>query len=264
MKKISIEALLTWAFTVELPKVGATEGGAPSYASGSAAFSEMVALGTLVDRSPNNYGVLSSFTFEGNPHPDAILVGDVVRGLAHRDFEIADGWYPFPEWNDEHGIIRTEVARIAGEQVARGSVNGRHVVSLVTSAAVLKRGPDWTAREPKVVMLTNAGRPAWFVTRKCKDRTGKLVSYEDNGFDQRKGKPMKGAYRKHRLDEPVRAAVIARMEWQIWQSALEVLHNGLSRYLSAHELLPFYPVMQPWATLREVETKTQAIDIAAE
>lgn len=260
MKKISIEALLTWAFTVELPKVGATDDGPEAFASSSYAFDQVAAYGCMVD----GYGTPWDQLKIEVPHPDAISIGDAVRSLGDRDFDIAEGWFPFPEWNDDRGLIRTEVARIAAELVSRGRINGRHAVALVASSAVLNRGPDWTAREPKVEMVTNSGKPAWFITRKCKDRIGNLVEYEDNGFDRRKGKPLKGAYRKYRLNEPVRAAVVSRLEWQIWQSALTILHQGLSGSLLEHDLLPFYPNMQPWATIRQERAELQATDIAAE
>ncbi len=35
-----------------------------------------------------------------------------------------------------------------------------------------------------------------FIQRKAKDRTGRIVAYEDNGFDIKRQRPMKGAYRR--------------------------------------------------------------------
>lgn len=265
MKKISIEALLTWAFAEELPKVGTVEGGPSAAPSTWGVLSDVITLGTMVDRSPNCYGVISSFAYDGEPHADALIVGDAVRSLAARTFEIGAGWYPFPEWEDPQGLVRTEVERIAQEQVGRnGRLNGRHVVSLVSTAAILKRGPDWHCEEPKTVMVTNGGKPAWFVTRRCKDRTGATVLYEDNGFDQRKQRPRAGAYRKYRLAQSVRGSVLARLDWQLWQSALEELHDVLKCRLQSHDLVHFYPNRQPWLTMRKQQAESQVIDIAAE
>lgn len=247
MKTVSIHDLLSWAFLEELPKIGAPTLSVPGFTP-SDLVAQMMELGTSIDRTPNRYGVISGFVHQGAPHPDAVIVGDAVRGLAERrGFEIGAGWNPFPEWADEHGVIRAEVERVAAAELGRsGRMSGRHVVHLVTSAAILRRGPDWSADEPRVVMMTRAGKPAWFVQRKARDRTGAVYHFEDDGFDQRKQRPKPGAYRKWKLAKSIRGAIIARLEWQVWQSALEVLTESLSGRLSGHEIRPFYPNMQPW------------------
>lgn len=249
MKKMTIDQLLIWAFTEELPKIGARSEASMSAAPSSwNVMSDMIALGTMVDKGPNQYGVVSGFVYGGDPHPDALIVGDAVRGLAaHDGFEVGEGWNPFPEWKDEHGLIAAEVALVAADQMGRsGRLNGRYMVSLVTSAAILKRGPCWLADEPRVVMMARSGKPAWFVKRKMRNRMGQIVTYEDNGFDERKQRPRPGAYRKYRLAEPIRSAIVARMDWQLWQSALNFLHRRLSAQLSAHDLLAFVPDRTPW------------------
>ena len=267
-KMMTIEALLTWAFVEELPKVEEARLGPSDLPSSSWAMADVAILGTTIDKSPNSYGVVGNFIDIGEPHPDALIVGNAVRALARRNgFEIASGWWPFPEWDDPHGIIHAEVDRIAAEQVYErgGRLNGRHVVTLVTSAAILKRGPDWTADEPKVVTVKLNGKDdAWFVKRVAKDAFGRPMEYEDNGFDHRKRRPKKGAYRKYRLSDPIRAAVISRLEWQLWQSALEALHESLSSSLSSHDLLPFTPNRHPWAPSRKHHMADQGIGIAGE
>lgn len=249
MKKITIEALLTWAFTRELCKVGGPDIATTGYSFAWSNLVEFAALGTMVDRSLNLYGVIPGFINEGEPHLDAVVVGEAVRGLANEGFEIADGWNPVPEWQDDHGLIAAAVEKLAAEQRDRSDrLSGRHIVSMVISSAVLGRGPSWEAEEPKTVMVTHMGKPAWFVVRKTKDRTGKIYEYEDNGFDQRRQRPLKGAYRKWRLDRSIRSDVLSRLDWQLWQSALELLHRRLSapKRLSEHELLPFRPIRAPW------------------
>lgn len=249
MKKIGIEQLLTWAFTQELPKIGARSESVLSAAPSSwNVMSDMIALGTMVDKGPNRYGVVSGFVHEGDPHPDAMIVGNAVRGLAaHGGFEIGKGWNPYPGFTDEHGIIAAEVARVVSDQMERSDkINGRYMVNLVTSAAILKRGPCWLAEEPRVVMVMNSGKPAWFVQRKMRDGCGRTIPYEDNGFDQHKGRPKVGAYRKYRIASPIRSAIVARMDWQLWQSSLLYLRNTLASELSAHDLQPFTPDREPW------------------
>ncbi len=267
-KMMTIEALLTWAFTEELPKVESGSVGPSAAPSVWQMMFDVITLGTNIDKSPNGYGVVGHFVNIGEPHPDALVVGDAVRALADRNgFEIMSGWWPFPEWDDPHGVIRAEVDRIAQEQVFErsGKLNGRHIVTLVTTAAILKRGPDWTADRPQVVTIKLNGKDdAWFVKRIAKDAFGRPIEYEDSGFDYRKRRPKKGAYRKYRLAKPIRAAVMARLEWQLWQSALEVLHESLSGHLSNHDLLPFSADRHPWIRSASHASNGQPIVNAAE
>lgn len=264
MKNISVEALLTWAFTQELGKVGAAADVGTGFSLAWSGMAEVAALGTIVDRSPNVYGAIPSFVYEGEPHPDAIVVGQAVRDLDKHGFDIATGWNPVRGWSDEQGLIAAEVERIADEQRRRTDrLSGRHIVSLVVSSAVLKRGPCWQAEAPEAAMLTNNGKPAWFVKRKAKDSLGRSYEFEDNGFDQRRQRPVNGAYRKWRLNRSIRGDVLSRLDWQLWQSALGVLHASLSVpcRLSAHELLPFRPVRQPWIGMKSAAESQQVIDL---
>lgn len=265
MKKISVENLLTWAFTQELGKVGVLADVGQGYSAAWSGMAEVAVLGTIIDRSPNAFGVVPNFVYEGEPHPDAIVVGRAVHRLADLGFDIANGWNPMTDWKDETGLIAEEVERLATEQRGRSDrLSGQHVVSLVISVAVLQRGPDWHADEPKAVQLTSNGKPAWFVRRKAKDSLGKIYEFEDNGFDQRRQRPLKGAYRKWRLDRSIRGDVLSRLDWQLWQSALEQIHAWLSAKwrLSGHELLPFVPSRQPWGVLRKADLSAQAIEKA--
>ncbi|MEI2299325.1 hypothetical protein [Ensifer sp. MJa1] len=263
MKKISVEDLLSWAFTQELGKVGVMADVGQGFSAAWMGMAEVASLGTIVDRSPNAFGVIPNFVYEGDPHPDAIIAGRAVHRLADHGFDIANGWNPMADWADEHGLIAEEVARLAEEQRGRSDrLSGQHVVSLVVSAAVLKRGPDWRADAPKAVMLMNKGKPAWFVKRTAKDSLGNAYEYEDNGFDQRRQRPKKGAYRKWRLDRSIRGDVLSRLDWQLWQSALEQIHAWLSfkNRLSTYELLPFFPRRQPWTISKNAPFSAQVIE----
>jgi len=249
MKKSTIEQLLTWAFVHELPKVGAGNGGTLVAGSSWNAIVEVAALGTMIDRTPNHYGAIPGYVYEGEPAADAVLVGDAVRALAQREgFEIAAGWHPFPEWQDPHGLVRAEVERVADEQRCRSDrLNGRHVVNLVISAAMLGRGPSWEAKEPTSRMKLGAkGKPIWFIDRKSKDSLGRTYIYQDNGYDQKRHRPLKGAYRQWTLSRSIRGDILTRLDWQLWQSALEVLHESLRDRLGAHQLYAFAPDRHPW------------------
>lgn len=253
MKKTTIEALLTWAFTEELCKVGGGGDGMTAVSASNWGFTkDLLTLGTLIDRSPNFYGVIPGFIENGEPAADAVRVGDAVRALAGRGFDIPEGWNPFPEWDDSHGLIAVEVERVVAEIRLKGDrLSGRHIVNLVTSAAILNRGPDWTADEPVVRMVSSMGKPRWFLAKTAKDAFGREYTFEADGYDRKRGRPMRGAYRKYELSCMLRGAVLSRLDWQLWQDALDDLGKSLGGRLFSHEILPFYPDLQPWTRQRK-------------
>ena len=268
MKNIGIEALLTWAFCRELCKVGSNPidevGGGYSHAW--SIMSEVALLGTVVDRSPNVFGVIPDFIGGSEPHPDAVIVGEAVRSLVKLGgFEIGEGWTPFPEWQDEHGLIAHEVDAVVREmRLKNGGYNGKQVVNLVVTSAILGRGPNWTAEEPKAEIVSLRDKPQWFVMRRGKDAFGESYSYEADGYDRKAGRPKKGAYRKYRLSDPLRGAIIGRLEWQLWQDALLVLADWLDGRLSDHRLYAFHPNRHPWIPMRISANIAQAIDIVSQ
>lgn len=270
MKKVTIEQLLNWAFTQELCKVGAPMADqGRGFSVAWTMMSEVAALGTLIDRNPNVYGVIPDFvSASSDPHPDAVKVGDAVRAMdefGSFDYSAEGVWNPFPEWEDPLGLIAAEVASVDEMLRLKGEwLNGRHVVNLVVRHAILGRGPDWTAEEPKARMVMRAGKPAWFVMKKGRDALKRVYHYEADGFDKKKQRPMKGAYRKHELSTSIRGAILSRLDWQLWQDALQHLHFSLSGRLGANDLLPFTPDRQPWARFVSRSASAQPIEIAGE
>lgn len=235
MKIISIETLLTWAFTRELCKGGADRGG--SWVSSWAGLAEMAELGALVDRSPNGYGVIEDLSSDGVAHPDAIIIGDAVRGLARERFTVPEDDL-FPEFDDPHGLIAAEAA-LARDSLARRGDNetGRHVVGLVINAAILGRGPDGTCEPPRFRMVEKYGKPAWFVTRRMRGISGEVYAYEDEGYDAAKGRPKPGAYRKWQLTEPLRGAAMTRIDRIWWREALGRVGEAVAGRLTAHRVV---------------------------
>ena len=259
MKTMTIEQFLTWAFVQELPKAGAGEGGGSFIMRSASDMLEDVAeLGTIIDRTPNAFGVQPGSIFEGEPHADAMLAGQAVKALAaHDGFEIPEGWNPFPEFDDEHGLIAAEVARVVKELTVRGNrINGKHVVNLVITSAVMGRGPVWSAEQPEIEMIGAHGKPAWFIQSKGKDAFGRPCIYETDGYDRKAQRPKPGAYRKHRLAWSSRGSILGRLDWQLWQSALEQLSRTFGIGLTEHRLPEFQPNRSPWQ-----RTKTREISL---
>ena len=262
-RKITIEKLLEWAFREELCKVGA--GGGFSLVSASAwdLVSGMAELGTLIDRSPNGYGVIPGFHALGDPHPDAVAVGDAVRGLRDIGFEIPEGWNPLSEFDDPHGLIAAEVERVASRERLKGDrLTGRAMAALVTGAAILGRGPDWGIEdEPGFRMVTIAGEPAWFIVKRQKDALGRVHEIETaDGRDRKTHRPKHGAYRKYELKRTMTSDILSRLEWQIWQDALRHVHRTVAGALEAHDLIEFAPHRFPWLTKRKLEESLRATE----
>ncbi len=264
MKTIGITELLSWAFCQELCKIGSGGDGLTSVGSSNWSLTrDMATLGTLIDKSPNAYGVVPGFIEDGEPHADAVKVGDAVRGLARIGFEIPEGWMPFPEFDDPHGLIAKEVARVVAEVRLKGDrLGGRHLVSLVTGAAILGRGPDWSCTQPKARMVSMNGTPRWFILRKTTDAFGRVFEIESDGFDAVKRRPKKGAYRRYELSQPLRGAILARLDWQLWQDALSALGNDLHGRLANHQIAAFSADRQPWARLKKSAMVSEGVENA--
>ena len=260
MIKMTIENLLTWAFTQELWKVGSGGAGVDIPLSAWSMVQSYAEVGTLIDRSPNQYGVLPGFEDDVIAHPDAILAGEAVRCLARSGgFDIAKGWQPFPEWDDEHGLIAAEVSYALDEVLLNSpATQARQVANLVMSCAVLGRGPLWEADCPAAEEITRNGKPLWFVKKKARDLMGRVYEYETDGYDRKRKVPKRGAYRKYRLAFSVRGAAISRLEWQVWRDALEHLHSDLQGRLSGHSLLPFKADRTPWISEKSFGLKLSA------
>ncbi len=260
MIKMTIENLLTWAFTQELWKVGSAGPGPGMPGSAWDMVQSFAELGTLIDRAPNDYGVLSGSLDDVVAHPDAVAIGEAVLGLDRfGGFDIAPGWHPFPEFEDPHGLIASEVEHVVEElRLKSDALQGRHVVNLAITCAVLNRGPFWEADCPAVELVGRHGKPLWFVQKKAVDLLGREYTFEADGFDRKRRRPVRGAYQKHRLAFPLRGAIISRLEWQVWRDALAHLYQALDGQLSSHGLLPFDASRTPWISERKFGLKLSA------
>ena len=252
MKPISIQDLLKWAFTFELGKVGAGDGG--SFSAAWRFTERMAELGTMIDRTPNSFGVIPGFVDDGDPHPDALLVGNAVRGLAGFEFDLPEDWQPFSDLDDPYELIALEVESVVSElRLSPDMLRGRRAIGIVISAALLGKGPEWRAALPEYSIIHSNGKPKWFLQKRAKDSFGRSYWCEVDGFDRKRRRPHKGAYQKAELIHSMRNDVLARLEWQMWQTALYALADDLRPRLSAHRIHPFSIDLEPWAKMRSSE-----------
>lgn len=252
MKTVTIEELLVWSFLHELPKGGGTDGLdnansawrmllASSWGKVSA-FGELMAM-VDVDRGGGNFWI-----DQGEPHGDAIVVGEAVAALGFCDVVIPPAWNVLSDWADQHGLAAGAIADVVRHFEARTSARrAAGLVSLVVGTAVLGKRPDWQADEPKVKMVERRGRPAWFVMRRVVDpNSGMPHMIETDGYNARTHRPFKGAYRKFVYSDDPTGFILSRLDWQMWVAALRRIEADVRPKLAAHRLAPWEAPMAPW------------------
>lgn len=252
MKTRTIEELLSWAFLHELPKGGGTDGldnansawrmlQASSWGKVSA-FAELMTM-VDVDRGDGNFWI-----DQGEPHGDAIVIGEAVAALGFCDVVIPPAWNVLADWADPHGLVSGAVADVVQRFEARTPARrAAGLVSLVVGTAVLGKRPDWQADEPKVKMVERRGRPAWFVMRRVIDpNSGMPHMVEADGFNARTQRPVKGAYRKFEYSEHPAGVILSRLDWQMWVAALRRIEAEVGPKLVAHRLSPWDEPASPW------------------
>lgn len=240
MKTVTMEDLLSWAFVHELPKGGGVEG----LANANSAWGLISELGVRVDRGSTGSAMGGQepnvWIEQGEPHADALAVGEAVRALGGLTFALPPGWFPLADWADEHGLARAAVAALVEGRLAQKDDRrrGQDLVNLVVSHAILRKRPDWQAEEPKVRMVETGGTPAWFVKQTFRTSTGQDYQRELDGFNPKTRRPLPGAYRKFVYSDDVTGVVLSRLDWELWTAALARMHAGLADRLTAHRLAP--------------------------
>lgn len=245
MKQIAIIQLLEWAYRHELPKAERPGGGLGASTSSSwGMVYGLGILGTVVDASINGYGVVPAYMDEGDPHPDALLVGEAVAGLAGARISIGEDWTPFPDWADEDGLVAACVARVRPRLAA---MSGKEIQAMLIARAVLGRKPDWRGEEPGRAMVMRGGKPAWFMKQPGQDAYGNPIEREVEGLHPRSRRPRPGAYRKYQLTGDVAGLTIDRFRRTVWALAVRHVAQEVVGRLSSHELTAEVPTIAPWA-----------------
>ena len=255
MKTVTIEELLSWAFVHELPKGGGVDGLANAnsawrmlQASSWGKVTAFAELMTLVDTSPGG----GNYLFEqGEPHDDALAVGEAVAALAFAEHVLPDGWWPLPDWQlageVERGLAETAVGRALERwQARRPARRAALIVNLVVGSAILGRGPHWEAPQPKVRMVMRAGRPAWFRMVTVSDDLGQPHPREVDGFDARHGRRHRDAYRKCEFGEDPVGDIMGRIDYLLWRMACAAVAKEGSSRLVSHRLAASDVEDEPW------------------
>jgi hypothetical protein len=238
MHKMDLRDFLKWAFAEELAHV-ATEGGG-SWSS----MASFAALGTVVD----TFGSSGGLPEIANVHGDALKALEAVMMLASDSLDLPDDWKPFPDLSDPHGLIAVAVQEVMSRRALRlASDLNSNLIATVIALAVMGKEPEWMVAQPKFQPVTKPnGTPAWFKLASQTDAFGRVYSFETDGFDPKKRRPMQGAYQKFRIDGAFSGAVQARIDWYLWSGAMIEVFARLDGALKSHQIKPFAIDREPW------------------
>ncbi|RVU13150.1 hypothetical protein [Methylobacterium oryzihabitans] len=253
-KRIGIEEFLSWAYRDELPKAQPEGGlvGPESFRGCMGGVQRVEELGTLVDVPDNRYGVVANRWAADDPHPDAVLAAEAVEGLDRMVVDLPDDWNPLADMGDLGPLgavaIRTGLRGLvtldaAGRRTLRSQVTPRR---LVFRHALMRDAPDWEGEAPTVALTRGAnGKPLWFRRAVVEGEAGPY-EIEVDGMDRKRRIPMPDAYQKPYLDPCPVDTIIGRGEYEIWRSALDLLHEDLAPHLAAFDLQPCSRPQRPW------------------
>ncbi|MBO6759326.1 MAG: hypothetical protein JJ902_23590 [Roseibium sp.] len=252
-KRIDIEKLLKWAYCEELPKAAGESGGSGGGGSwlGGGSFVELL---TVID--DNRYGVVPDLAASGEPHPDALTLHAAVSKLDEGSVSVPADWNPMPElscYGHHADLALTDARAQLFIEAPDGKLRWRRPPrDLIRKHAVLGGAPDGFGSLPDLKPLRGPnGGEIWY--RMCVQLVATVdggmseLHYEcDDGWDQKRRVPKRGAYRKFYLDPDPVPAVVMRQEYVLWWQCLDALVERLSGRLDAHEPCGPTRPMTPW------------------
>ena len=218
----------------------------------SSAWSRFAELGTRVDC--NSYGVVP-MPSDCQPHPDAVIIGDAAKGLEKLDLEVPEDWNPIADLGELGPYGAAAVSRaLASETEKLGAARKyrTRLYVLMVSRAVMGCGDDWRAETPKIKPVLYNGKAKWWIRERRwidtgaspEQNLGHWTTVEVSGVDEKR-RPRPGAYRKFHLEPDPHLAIVARIEWQVWRSALDLLLEDIGP-LASIDLQPSALSWQPW------------------
>lgn len=228
--KIDIERLLTWAYRDELPKQ--TVGGLTGW-------ERLTFLGTNVDESSRETSYPVAL---GPPHPDALIVDHVVRGLEDVMFK----------WRDLRKRLMGHLAPYAAEDDPACSAMRFSAEALVRHHAIMGSRPIWHLGPVSLLRIqekNNKPRVQYL------DDSGKLVNGLTSG---RRYGPM--ARCPLRLDPAGAEIACARAEYLVWRVGLiEVKQRCESWGLREHQVTGPVAAEEPWRIDTEIRARKSRV-----
>lgn len=257
-----VEDVIAWAWREELPKMPKRPAGPHGHGlawTKTETYGEYLSLVELY--GVNRYGCVPEFSAESWPCLDAVLVAEAVGALDETTLEMPEDWRPAPELDRFDGLGARAVAD-AWRRMTRQDEAGATVLRLKPSELIIRHavlGTDMGAMALDEVTRETVrwpnGTERWFIQRTVDvvtgcDRAGKEVSapqtVEWNGWNSKSRRPMPDAYRKHYLDPDPVGAIVARAEYEILRSALDLVAGLVADRLVDVVMLPSRLPSEPW------------------
>ena len=116
MIKMELRSFLKWAFGEELAaseRFRDREGG--GFGSAWGGVEQISLLGCFVDGSSTPSDQMA----RASVHPDAAVASDAVSLLSAEHFSLPEGWQPFPDLDDPHGLIALAVEEVLCRRAMR-------------------------------------------------------------------------------------------------------------------------------------------------
>jgi hypothetical protein len=253
-RRLGIEELLRWSYRNELPKEAAPRRDVlpPGIVLGWIRMGKFLENLAVIDHAVlNRYGLLPDEAALSGPHPDAVRVGECVKELDEFELGLPEGWDPFGDLGDMDGMREGAVAEVLERLVARGDDGKGRIKTppsiLIRKYAILGGCPVWAAEIPEVKFISSHGMPKRFVKKLIVDEeTGASYEIEVDGLSKKSRRPLANAYRKRYLDPSPVDAGVARGEYEIWRSALDVMAKMLDGALESFEIVRCVRSRRPW------------------
>lgn len=249
LKKIGIEALLTWAYRDELPKLARLPEEQFCEMAGSsstwAQIQQFALLGTKIDTSGSS-GLPDGVHVVEHPHPDALVVAAAVAAVVEASLDMPEG---FDALSDMAGMTGAERADLHQRGFAIARTGGDQLVALVVRRAILGMEPSWRDHGPvkrRTVRSPN-GKDAWFRMVTAASGPGRPSHPQEvEGFDVRNHRPFRGAYRKTYLDPCPSLLAAERIEYQAWALALSLIAAQVRAAITSFDVEDACVPLWPW------------------
>lgn len=279
MIAISIEKLMRWAVCDEWPKERSGTRGPTGIGSGWGAVASYVQMLAVIDE--NRWGVVPDAGGSGDPHPDAVVLAEVVAALR----EVGPGGVVMPspvEAIDPEWLIGDMVARVAdrqGDAAAREALTWLRRRAVAAIERVLVVGADGLARprvghDHAIVRAAVLGAPEWRVGPTAWDqvrhangapvwrrRARREISWDASGaatawgeveVDAQlvNGRRSGDAYPAMAMVPWDGAVLEARAAHIVWRAVLRAVAAAVEGRLVAHRVVDGDGVALPWMTAR--------------
>ena len=270
-RKLDIEAALRFAYRDEIPK----RGNAASTSLGSSfhLVTKVGTLGTMIDEPMSEPGFPAAL---GDPHPDALVIEQAVRGLgAIREATL----------DDDSILTGLEGFSLdPATYIARAMQN---VPALVAIHARLGNRPSWGGKPEVERLLGDNGKPVifrdepiWLESKweAATGRNGRATTKPVEWVEMHNQVPTKairaglyptGSYCCLVWSPRPEMILLDRAEYAVWWAALDYLADELAGELDSIALTPVTAPQRPWLGERDrlvtihvrsrIETKSMAV-----